>query len=127
MPRQLRVLVVEDYTDVRESLRRLLELWGHVVDAAADGEEGLRLATVGNYDALLLDLSLPRIDGLELGRQIAHKTPRPALIAYSAFHRKEDQERTMLAGFDVHLPKGSMNATDELEELLERLKARLPD
>lgn len=127
MPRKLRALVVEDYKDTRESLKLLLEWWEHDVDAAADGEEGLRLATAGDYDALLLDLNLPRRDGFELARRVAQKGLRPVMIAYSAFHRVEDLERSFRAGFDVHLPKGSLEATDQLEKILNHLKTQLQD
>lgn len=127
MPRKLRVLVVEDYRDARESLTQLLELWGHDVDAAADGEEGLGFATAGDYDALLLDLNLPSLDGFELAHWVAQKGLRPVLIAYSAFHRLEDRERAFHAGFDVHLPKASLEAVDQLEEILKRLKTRLQE
>jgi two-component system chemotaxis sensor kinase CheA len=127
MPRKLRILIVEDYRDTRESLERLLELWGHEVDGALDGEEGLRRASTGNYDALLLDLNLPRLDGFELAQRVAQKGPRPVLIAYSAFHHVEDRNRAFHAGIDVHLPKGPLEAIEELEKILTHLKIHLPD
>lgn len=127
MPRKLRVLVVEDYTDTRESLTRLLDIWGHVVDTAADGEKGLQLASSGSYDAIILDLKLPNLSGVEVGRQIAQKTPHPVLIAYSAWHREEDRERTFSAGFDAHLPKSSPDSTDQLGKILEHLRSHLSE
>jgi len=83
MPRSLRVLVVDDWEDTCEALRLLLEDWSCAVDTADNGEEGLRLALNGNYDAVILDLNLPDVDGLEVGRAISQTSPRrPYLRAF---------------------------------------------
>jgi len=125
MPRSLRVLVVDDWEDTCEALRLLLEDWSCAVDTADNGEEGLRLALNGNYDAVILDLNLPDVDGLEVGRAISRTSPRPYLCAFSAFASPLDRQRTRIAGFDRHLAKGSATAIAELETWLDQLKARL--
>jgi CheY-like chemotaxis protein len=128
MPRQLRVLVVEGQEDSREALRRQLETWSCVVDTATDGEDGVRLALQGNYDAVILDVNLPEIDGLEVGQMIAqkHAPARPYLCAFSTFEAGPlERERTELAGFDKHIEKGSAASMNELEALMKELRARL--
>ncbi|HTR63750.1 MAG TPA: response regulator [Candidatus Binataceae bacterium] len=123
MPRALRVLLVEDHDTTRESFRLLLETWLCEVDTAENGDLGLRLALNGNYDAVILDLHLPGLDGLEVGRVLAALMPRPYLFAYTAFSREQDRERTREAGFDMHLAKGSAIGIDQLKTRLNQLKA----
>jgi len=127
MPRALRVLLVEDHDNTRESFKLLLETWLCEVDTAEDGDVGLRLALNGNYDAVILDLHLPRMDGLEVGRVLAALTPRQYLFAYTAFSRVEDLERTRAAGFDMHLAKGSAIGIDHLKATLKQLKTSISD
>ena len=71
----LYVLVVEDDVDVAASVCEVLEQRGHIVDVAYDGVSGLHLATVNDFDVLVLDLGLPGIDGLTLCRQLRDLAP----------------------------------------------------
>ena len=93
----MRILIVEDDNDVATSLCEFLEECGYIVDAAADGVTGLHLATVGTFDAIVLDVALPGMDGLELSRrlrEVARKTtPVLMLTARDALSDK-------LAGFE---------------------------
>ena len=93
----MRILIVEDDNDVAKSLYEFLERRGYIVDAAADGVTGLHLATVGTFDAIVLDVALPGLDGLALSRhlrEVARKTtPVLMLTARDALSDK-------LAGFE---------------------------
>ncbi len=121
MSRRLHILLVEDNDDAREALKLILELWGYLVDAAPDGRQGLRLALSGHYHVVICDLHMPHLDGIEIGRILSTKTPRPYLIAYTAFARDRDRERSKEAGFDMHLAKGSPASLDQLRALLKGL------
>ncbi len=102
-----RVLIVDDNVDAADSLKLMLEMRGHDVRATYDGASAL--ATLGQFDAdvVLLDLGMPRMDGLEVARRIRamplHEPPR--LIALTGWGQVEDKQRTTDAGFDTHLTK----------------------
>ena len=103
----LRVLIVEDNLDGRESLRELLELWGYEVEVAANGAEGL-VKTFSNLpDAALIDIGLPELDGNEVARRIRAvlDSDRMALIAMTGYGQPEDRRRAIEAGFDTYLVK----------------------
>jgi len=76
----MRVLVVEDEPDLREALVQALREEGYAVDAAADGDEGLFKATSWDYDAIVLDLMLPGMNGLDLLRRLRQQRKTPVLI-----------------------------------------------
>jgi signal transduction histidine kinase/ActR/RegA family two-component response regulator len=103
----LRVLIVEDNFDGRESLRELLELWGYEVDVAANGTEGLVKTFAGHPDAALIDIGLPELDGNEVARRIRAvvDSDRLALIAMTGYGQPEDRRRAIEAGFDTYLVK----------------------
>ncbi|WP_147695369.1 response regulator transcription factor, partial [Vogesella mureinivorans] len=94
----MRILVIEDNTDIAANLGDYLEDRGHIVDFAADGVTGLHLAVVNEFDAIVLDLNLPGMDGLEVCRKLRQdarrQTPVLMLTARDALEQK-------LAGFDV--------------------------
>jgi DNA-binding response OmpR family regulator len=93
----MRILVIEDNADIAANLGDYLEERGHVVDFAADGLTGLRLALAGEFDAIVLDLNLPGMDGLEVCRKLRSEarkqTPVLMLTARDTLENK-------LAGFD---------------------------
>src|SRR5438270_832685 len=77
----MRLLIVEDEKKMADSLKRGLSEEGYAVDVAYDGEDGLFQSTVNPYDLIILDLSLPRLDGLELCRRLrAQKLSTPVLL-----------------------------------------------
>lgn len=104
---QCRILVVDDDQDTRESLRTLLELNGHTVEEAADGETALKLAAATDPEIVFLDIGLPQIDGCVLARRIRATDAgrRCRLIALTGYGMAEDRARTQAAGFAVHLVK----------------------
>jgi two-component system OmpR family response regulator len=113
----MRVLVVEDEPDLRASLARALRDDGYAVDDAPDGEEGLYKAENSDYDAVLLDIMLPRIDGWELLRRLRKKKKTPVLML-TARDGVPDRVRGLDTGADDYLVKPF-----DLSELLARLRA----
>jgi CheY-like chemotaxis protein len=105
--RSLRVLVIEDDADMRDSMRDLLHLWGHVPEGAADGLEGLAQVLLFKPDVALVDLGLPRMDGYEVARQIrGQEGGRDVLlIALSGYGQPADREAADAAGFDQYIVK----------------------
>ncbi|MEZ4408692.1 MAG: response regulator [Polyangiales bacterium] len=103
----LRVLVIDDNADVREILRDYLELRGHTVEVAEDGQSGIDLALSSRPQVALVDIGLPGLDGYEVAAAIRARAPDLAirLIALTGFGRPEDRRRAMDAGFDAHLVK----------------------
>ena len=120
----LRVAVVEDNDDGRATLVDLLELQGHDVRAAADGGSGLDLVRRFRPDAVLLDLGLPVLDGLEVCRRLradpALRSTR--LVALTGRGTEHDRVQTEQAGFDEHLTKPV--EPEMLRKTLERVAGR---
>jgi two-component system copper resistance phosphate regulon response regulator CusR len=101
----MRLLVVEDEPKLARYLHKGLQENGHVVDVAADGIEGRRLATEGEYDLVLLDLMLPGVDGfgvLSAIRGMGRYTP---VLMLTARDRVEDRVRGLEQGADDYLVK----------------------
>jgi signal transduction histidine kinase/ActR/RegA family two-component response regulator len=124
----LRVLVVEDNLDGRESLRELLEIWGYEVDLADTGKQGLDKALAAPPDAALIDIGLPEMDGNEVARRIraALDADRIALIAMTGYGQPEDRRRALAAGFDTYLvkPVDPADLSRLLAEISERRSSR---
>jgi len=102
-----RVLVVDDNADSAESLSLLLELMGHTVCTAHDGEQALAEAEGFRPDLVLMDIGMPRMDGYEAARRLrqqdwAHSV---VLVALTGWGQDEDRRRSEAAGFDHHLIK----------------------
>jgi two-component system response regulator MprA len=117
----MRVLVVDDERAVRDSLRRALELEGYDVELAADGEEALeRLAQNGEPDAVVLDILMPRMDGLEVCRRLRREGHRLPVLMLTARDEVENRVAGLDAGADDYVTKPFA-----LEELLARLRALL--
>jgi DNA-binding response OmpR family regulator len=103
-----RVLVVDDEPMVREVLARYLEREGYAVDVAEDGEQALATYTAKAPDLVLLDLMLPRIDGLEVFRRIRdgrRDDPRPAVIMLTAKGDETDRIVGLELGADDYVTK----------------------
>src|SRR5688500_8980723 len=97
---QLKVLLIEDNVDGRESLKRLLELWGYHVVAAEDGSEGVRQALIFRPSIVISDIGMPNCDGYEVARQLrASLGNSVVLIALTGYGTDSDRKRAMEAGF----------------------------
>lgn len=103
---------------LRESLAQGLREAGYAVDAAADGEEGLWLAESNPYDVLILDLMLPKLDGLSLLKKLREKNNHTHVLILTARDAPDDRVRGLDLGADDYLPKPFV-----LAELLARVRA----
>lgn len=94
----MRILLIEDHQDLAANVGEYFAQRGHVIDYAADGLSGLHLAATNPYDALVLDVSLPGLDGLALCRKLRTeaRSPVPVLMLTA-----RDTERDLLTGFDA--------------------------
>ncbi|MEO7496401.1 MAG: ATP-binding protein [Massilia sp.] len=107
VPRQRRILLVEDNLDANDVLGSLLTAEGHVVTAAYDGIAGLRLAQERMFDVLICDIGLPGMDGLELLARLRQRPGAhlPFAIAISGYGQAEDRNRAVAAGYGHYFVK----------------------
>ncbi|HEX8283584.1 MAG TPA: response regulator [Pyrinomonadaceae bacterium] len=118
------VLVVEDFEDNRFMMRRLLEMSGYQVVEAVNGNQAVELAATKSPDIILMDLSLPQLDGLAATRRIraqenARKVP---IVAVSAHDSADFHAEALAAGCNEYVTKPI--DFDQLVELLGRLTAK---
>ena len=106
-PARRRILVVDDNADAANSLSLLLSLSGHEVHTAYDGIEAVAAAAKLQPAVILLDIGLPKLNGLEAARQIRQQPGGQAmvLVALTGWSQEEDKRRSEEAGFDFHLIK----------------------
>ena len=117
----MKILVVDDERAVRDSLRRALELEGYEIELAENGREALdRIDAQEEPDALVLDVLMPGVDGLEVCRTLRRKGSRVPVLMLTARTHVEDRVEGLDAGADDYLTKPFA-----LEELLARLRALL--
>ena len=101
----MRILVIEDDREALAYLVKALRESGHTADQAADGLDGYALARDGDYDVLIVDRMLPKLDGLSLIRSLREqKVDTPTLIL-SALSQVDDRVKGLRAGGDDYLPK----------------------
>ncbi|HIQ16082.1 MAG TPA: response regulator transcription factor [Leucothrix sp.] len=116
----MRVLVVEDDTDIREQLIESLQKEGYVVDAAADGSQGLYYALEYPIDLAIVDLGLPEVSGLEIIKRLRDKGHDYPVIILTARTRWQNRVEGLEAGADDYVDKPFHQ-----EELLARMRALL--
>jgi two-component system response regulator MprA len=116
----MRILVVDDEPAVREAVERALRLEGHDVALAADGGEALEALGLRRPDAVVLDVLMPRVDGLELCRLMRERGDRTPVLMLTARDAVSDRVAGLDAGADDYLVKPFA-----LEELLARVRALL--
>ena len=117
-----KILLVEDNEMNRDMLSRRLERKGFEVAMATDGRQGVEMAQAGVYDLILMDMSLPEVDGWEAARQIraAPATKAVPIIALTAHAMAGDRDKAMEAGCDDYDTKPI-----ELDRLLGKIQALL--
>jgi two-component system, OmpR family, copper resistance phosphate regulon response regulator CusR len=114
----MRVLLIEDFEPLARSVAQGLREAGYAVDAATDGEEGLALSQTSSYDAILLDLMVPKLDGLAVLRQLRAEGSTAAVVVITARDQVADRVGGLDLGADDYLVKPFAFA-----ELLARLRA----
>ncbi len=114
----MRILVVEDDAKIASFVVNGLKQSGFAVDRCADGEEGLLFASTTEYDAAVVDVMLPKLDGLSLVRQLRQEGKRVPVIILSAKAAVDDRVKGLQAGGDDYLTKPFA-----FSELLARVQA----
>ena len=116
----MKLLVVEDDTALAAQLRARLMAEGYAVDVAGDGREGLYFGTEYEYDAAVIDLGLPHIDGVQLIRQLRERQRNVPVLILTARDAWQDKVAGLNAGADDYVSKPF-----RMEEVLARLQALL--
>jgi two-component system, OmpR family, response regulator MprA len=116
----MRLLVVDDDPSVREALALVLELNGYDVATAVNGREAIRTLSIGSLDALILDVLMPGLDGLEVCRRMRATGDRTPVLMLTARTEVSDRVAGLEAGADDYLAKPFAH-----EELIARLRALL--
>ena len=116
-----RVLIVEDNADAADMLAISLRAAGHSVEVAYSGPSGIAVSRTQKPHVVLLDIAMPKMDGLKVVRQLRGQpeTQDSLIVAVTGFGREDDRERTKEAGFDHHLVKPV--SPNQILELLGRL------
>jgi CheY-like chemotaxis protein len=117
----LRVLIADDNALNQNLLKRLVAKLGHTVDVVSNGREAVASVAQQPYDAVLMDVLMPEMDGLTAAEAICRRWPRgsrPRLIALTAMAGPGDRERCLKAGFDDYMSKPV-----HLDELVEAFRA----
>jgi CheY-like chemotaxis protein len=121
VPGALHVLIADDNALNQNLLKRLVVKLGHTADVVSNGREAVAAVAQEPYDALLMDVLMPEMDGLAAAEAICRRWPRgsrPRLIALTAMAGPGDEERCMKAGFDDYMSKPV-----HLDDLVEAFKA----
>jgi two-component system response regulator RegX3 len=112
------ILVVEDEASLREGIVDLLVGDGHRVDAVGDGKAGAEAGLRDPYDLVVLDLMLPRLDGMEVARRLRAARPGTAILMLTARGSEDDKVRGLMEGADDYVTKPF-----SARELLARVRA----
>ncbi len=116
----MRILVIEDEKKIAGFIKRGLKEEGYAVDTASDGEEGYYLARTNDYDLILLDVMLPKIDGITLCKKLRKDSEKTPVIMLTAKDRVKDKVEGLDSGADDYITKPFV-----FEELLARIRAVL--
>lgn len=122
----VRVLLIEDNVDARETLKTLLQTYGYVVEAVESGEEGLQRMLLQRPDIAIVDIGLPGLDGFEVARRtrMLPDAGKIKLVALSGYSGTDTERKAVAAGFNLHLVK-PVNPV-ELPKILTKSPGRAP-
>ncbi len=115
-----RILVCEDEIDSRESIRHTLEKRGYEVFGAQDGEQSIQQARELKPDLILLDIRMPKIDGIEVAKEVRKFDTESKIIFVTAFQGKELHAEASRYNISCYITKPS-----SAEQILEAIKAAL--
>ncbi|RUM60354.1 MAG: DNA-binding response regulator [Persephonella sp.] len=114
----MKILIVEDNVELNKTLKEILELNGYLVESAYDGEEALDFILTGDYDLIILDILLPKLDGYEVCKIVRDKGIKTPILMLTAKGTIQDKVKGLDIGADDYLVKPF-----EVEELLARIRA----
>lgn len=114
----MKILVVEDEHRIANNVKKGLELKSHVVDVAYDGDSGYDFASSENYDVIILDRMLPKLDGIEITKRLRNEQNHTPILLLTAKTQVEDRVEGLEAGADDYLGKPFA-----FTELLARVRA----
>ncbi len=114
----MKILIVEDNEELNNTLKEILEINGYNVETAFDGEEAIDFATYSEYDAIILDIMLPKIDGYKVCQILRQKGIKTPILMLTAKDTLQDKVKGLDIGADDYLVKPF-----EIEELLARIRA----
>lgn len=117
-----KVLIIEDEINTAKPVQDALALESIQADIAADGTEGLKMFSAGDYDLVLLDLKMPGMSGEQVLTAIRKEDPFVDVIIYTNYTDFEDIKKLTNIGIDGYINKG---AAADLFELVERIKSKL--
>lgn len=116
----MKILIVEDQNELRGLVRKFLEKNGYVVDEAQDGEEGLQMSLVNEYDCILLDLNLPKLEGMQIAKRLKKEKIGVPVVMLTARSQIYDKLEGFENGADDYITKPF-----DMKELLARIKVVL--
>lgn len=114
----MKILIIEDERKISSFLKKGLKSEGFTTETASDGEEGLFMAQEGNFDLIILDITLPKLDGISVCQKIRQKGMTVPIVMLTAKDEIDDRVRGLDAGADDYLTKPFSFA-----ELLARIRA----
>jgi DNA-binding response OmpR family regulator len=117
MERTIKLLIVDDESQIRETYGDFFTKRGVAVELAADGEEGLSKLREGEFDVALVDIRMPKMDGIELARYVTEEGIDTSLIVLTGHGEKADAIRALNLGVDGWFEK----ATVHMDELLRKV------
>jgi two-component system, OmpR family, response regulator len=123
----MRILIIEDDRDAASFLTKAFREAGHVADHAPDGLDGYAMAEPGDYDVLVVDRMLPKLDGLSLIRSLREQKVETPVLILSALGQVDDRVKGLRAGGDDYLPKPySFSELLARVEVLARRRSSVP-